>query len=75
MGKDPKNPTIILTHESQPLPKLQLLFINLKWDQSTFKTHATTSMLRTISMMTLTLFMCVNNTTEKMLRMRNIFNM
>ena len=67
-GQYPNYSTIIFISQAQPLPKLQLLAINLKWTQSILRTHMTTSILWTITMPAPALLMQMNITTDKMLR-------
>ena len=68
MYQESKTSTRILIHKDQVLPKLQFLVIDLNLTQSGLKTNMTTSILRTIIMMTLNLLIHKNNRTEKTLK-------
>ena len=75
MSQYPKTSTKTLIHPFQTLPMLKLLVVNLKWNQSDFNTHTTTSILWTIPIMKLTLLMRMKNTLKKIMRKNNSLKM
>ena len=72
---DPNNSTKTLIHPTHLLLKPQLFVINAKWIWSALKTHTTTSIIWTISMMTITSLMHMNNTIDKVLSNNNSLGM
>ena len=75
MDQYPKTSTKIMIHQYQDAQKLKLLIIDLNWIQYTLETHTTTSILCTIPMIKLTLFMHMNNTSDNILKRRKFMNM
>ena len=75
MDQYPKNSTRILITQDPPLPKLQILVINLKCTQSTIKTHTIISILYKITLMTLILLVRMKSTTYNTTRRNYILNM
>ena len=67
MVQYPNTSTKTLMHQDQPPPNLQLLVINLKLNQDSLKTHMTTSIIWKIPIMKISLLLCMNNTSEKIL--------
>ena len=74
-GSIPNTSTIILIHIYQVLPKIQLIFVSLKWTQSFLKSHMNTSVLFTIPMMKITLLIHMKNTSEKIQNKTKCFMM